>query len=173
MEPESWAVADEKCDEIAGLIDGLFESDQLKPVRDKLNELNALLNKRYSLNLTCVLDVFDSEREHALPLLRTGLSTTPEGEVYRTWNDSSSQRYVVDGNMQVVPHDCCPKCWGQWDFKWMHPACEQCDAELGKNCKILLDSDVCPNCEKGKVSVVRPVCEKCGFSVDPSWVVWG
>jgi hypothetical protein len=55
----------------------------------------------------------------------------------------------------------------------MHRPCTHCDAVLGENCKILLDSDVCPHCEKGKISAQTPRCEECGFEVDPSCVVWG
>jgi hypothetical protein len=37
----------------------------------------------------------------------------------------------------------------------MNPACDHCDAVLGKNGKIMPDPDVCLNCEKGKVSMVK------------------
>jgi hypothetical protein len=44
------------------------------------------------------------------------------------------------------------------------------DAELGGNCRILLDTDIFPHCEKGNVSMMQP---KCGFQVEPNPVVWG
>lgn len=83
------------------------------------------------------------------------------------------QRYVVKEGIQVVPHDRCPTCWQVWDFKWSNPSCPHCDTTLGENCKILLDSDVCPFCEDGKVSMAKPRCNKCGHEIDPKTVVWG
>jgi WD domain, G-beta repeat len=123
--------------------------------------------------LNCAVEVFDQQQERALPLLNTGLSTSEGAEPHRVWGDSTPQRYVVDGQIQVVPHDRCPKCWEAWDFKWEHRKCLHCDTELGKNCKVLLDSDVCPHCEEGKVTATKPRCSTCGFQVDPALVVWG
>jgi hypothetical protein len=117
--------------------------------------------------------VFDQEQERSLPLLNTGLATNEGKEPYRTWGDSSPERYVVDAGIQVVPHDRCPKCWKEWDFKFQHPSCPHCGTTLGQNCKILLDTDQCPHCQEGKVTVAKPRCDKCGFVVDPRTVVWG
>ncbi|MEK6235548.1 MAG: hypothetical protein N2C14_12640, partial [Planctomycetales bacterium] len=69
--------------------------------------------------------------------------------------------------------DRCPKCWETWDFKWDNPACSHCDAELGENCKILLDNDVCPNCEKGKVSLDNPQCDQCAHEANTRFIEWG
>jgi hypothetical protein len=55
----------------------------------------------------------------------------------------------------------------------MHKSCSHCDATLGDNCKLLLDTDVCPHCENGKLSMVDPKCDKCDFEIDPSLVTWG
>ncbi len=44
---------------------------------------------------------------------------------------------------------------------------------MGKEIKLLLDSDVCPFCGDGTVTVSKPVCNQCGFKIDPSTVVWG
>jgi len=125
------------------------------------------------VNFTLLVDVFDSERENSLPLLSNGLSTLDGQEPFRTYADSSLHRYIIDGAIQVVPHDRCPKCWEVWDFKLQNPECGSCDAEMGKNCKLLLDSDVCPRCEEGKITASQPECSKCGFEVDPSFVTWG
>jgi hypothetical protein len=38
---------------------------------------------------------------------------------------------------------------------------------------MLLDSDVCPFCEEGKVTARKPRCTNCGFQVDGSLVAWG
>ena len=29
------------------------------------------------------------------------------------WGDSTPQRYIVEGEMAIVPHDYCPTCWGR------------------------------------------------------------
>jgi hypothetical protein len=39
--------------------------------------------------------------------------------------------------------------------------------------KILLDTDVYPNCDEGEVSVSHPRCRKCGSEVELSQVTWG
>ena len=75
--------------------------------------------------------------------------------------------------MLIVPHDYCPKCWDRWDFKWKNPSCGHCGATLGKEVKILLDTDICPYCELGNVTAAKPTCDRCGYQVDSSAVVWG
>jgi hypothetical protein len=103
----------------------------------------------------------------------TGLCSTDEGPPFRAWGDSSPQRYLVSGEIQVVPHNHCPKCWEIWDFKFENRTCQHCGTTLGQGCKVLLDSDVCPSCEKGSVSMSAPVCDKCGYQVDVSLIAWG
>jgi ribosomal protein L32 len=173
VNPSTFGVVDKFVDEIAEAVDGILNSEQLAGVRKALEELGKAIGPRYSANLTVIVDVFDREREKAMPLLNTGLSTTDDGPPFRTWGDSSPQRYVVEGDIQVVPHDRCPKCWEYWDFKLEHRSCSHCGTTLGQDCKILLDSDVCPHCENGKVSMTKPVCNDCGFKVDLSVVTWG
>jgi hypothetical protein len=38
---------------------------------------------------------------------------------------------------------------------------------------MLVDTDVCPFCEEGTVSLTNPACAKCGQEIDPDLVVWG
>lgn len=177
MDQEAWKITDDAVEQIAENLDQLFDSPAMADIQRRLGDLELKLGSRFSISLNCVVDLSDRDTErqrgHALRLLNTGLSTSENGEVFRTWGDSSPHRYVMDGEIHVVPHDHCPKCWGEWDFKWMHRSCAHCDAVLGKNCKVLLDSDVCPHCEQGKVSAQKRRCEQCGFEVDTSCVVWG
>jgi hypothetical protein len=172
MDRPEFDAAQPHLDKIAELLDKAFESD-LVPLRDALAALGKELGSRYSVALECTASVFDGERERGLRMLTTGLATSDEGDPYRTWGDSTAARYVVDGEIQVVPHDCCPKCWETWDFKIKKRSCQNCGATLGENVKILLDTDVCPSCEEGKVSMATPTCDKCGFEVDSELVVWG
>ena len=159
--------------EISDLVDQALISDELDELRKGRVRLSEVLGSRYSVGLNITLDVFDHEQERSIPLLNTGLSCSGDQEPYRTWGDSTLQRYVVDGQIQVVPHDRCPKCWETWDFKLIHKSCSDRGATLGENCKLLLDSDVCPHCEKGTISMAKSKCDQCGFEVDPRLVTWG
>lgn len=75
--------------------------------------------------------------------------------------------------MTVVPHDRCPCCWAAWDFKDLHPECSGCGARLGSEVKFLIDSNVCPHCEKGTVTPADPKCSDCDFEMNPEHVAWG
>lgn len=173
MDPEIFEAADPLVEKIADLVDSALVSDQLANLGQILDEIGKVVGPRYSANLTVIVDLFDREREKAIPLLNTGLSTSDNKPPYRTWGDSTPQRYLLNGEIQVVPHDYCPKCLEIWDFKFEHRTCEHCGTSLGQSCKILLDSDVCPHCEAGTVSMTNPVCDNCGYQVDLSLVAWG
>jgi hypothetical protein len=172
MDQSTFDAADPLLEETAVLVDQALTSDQLATLRHSLVQLSKAIGERYSVSLNVIVEVFDRERVAALPVLTTGLSTSDGGEPFQTWG-ASPQRYIVDGQIQVVPHDRCPKCWEAWAFKYQNLGCPHCDATLGGNCKILLDSDECPNCELGSVSLSNQTCDKCGFHADPSIVVWG
>jgi hypothetical protein len=177
MDQDRWKLVDEGIDQLAENLEQLLDSAATADLKKLLGNLQVKLGKRFGISLTCSVELSDRDadlqREHVLRLLNTGIATCENGELYRTWGDSTPHRYVVDGEIHVVPHDQCPKCWGDWDFKWTHRSCSHCDAALGKNCKILLDSDICPHCEEGKVTAREPQCERCGFAVDLSCVAWG
>jgi hypothetical protein len=96
-----------------------------------LARLSEKVGPRRSANLNVSVDVFDAERSNALPLLNVGLSTSKKNAPHKTYGDSTPQKYVVEGEIQVVPHDRCPKCYGVWDFKLTHPGCSGCGATLG------------------------------------------
>ena len=138
-----------------------------------LQKLSAELSDHYELLLKVEFQVFDTERTATLPLVSEAISVSSGQEPLLASADSTIHRYVVEGAIRQVPHDYCPKCWGQWDFKLLHQECPNCGCKLGKEVKILLDSDVCPHCENGKVSTSKPKCKECGFEVDPDLVVWG
>jgi len=75
--------------------------------------------------------------------------------------------------MCIVPEEFCPHCWGEWMFKFKHTQCSNCEYELGKQVKYLLDNDICPMCQAGKVTMNEPVCDDCGYKVEKEKVVWG
>lgn len=172
MDKTTFETADPIVDKIADSVTEILES-QTEKLRVLLTELNKVIGDRYVVSLDAKVEVFDRDEQRSMPLLQTGLSGFDGEKPYQTWADSTPQRYIVDGEMSVVPHDRCPKCWEVWDFKFKHPTCEHCGATMGKEVKLLLDTDLCPFCGKGKVSLDKPVCDQCGFKVDPEAVVWG
>lgn len=173
MDQNTWEIIDPVLDELAEEIERLLTSDEASKIRELLSKLSEKAPAQTTTELNCVISIFDSRREVALPLLNMGFGVSEFGEVYPTSGDSSPHRYVVDGEIQVVPHDICPKCYREWDFKFENPHCLHCDSELGVNCWALLDSDVCPSCENGKISAASPKCESCGYAVNPKFVRWG
>jgi hypothetical protein len=173
MDRSTFEAADLVVDEIADKLDELLGSDDFAAIRVLLARLSEKVGPRYSANLHVSVEVFDAERSNALPLLNLGLSASEGKSPYKTYGDPTPQKYVVDGEIQVVPHDRCPKCYGVWDFKLDHPSWSECGATMGREVKLLLDTDVCPFCEEGTVSLTNPSCAKCGQAINPDHVVWG
>jgi hypothetical protein len=173
LDRSTFEAIDPHVDEAAEIIDEILDSDAVAKLRTVLIELTKKLGDRYSFSLAVNLEIYDPEREEVLPVLKMGLAGSESVEPYKATGDSSTQKYVVDGNMQIVPNDYCPKCWGIWDFKPDNRECRTCGAILGEDVKILLDSDICPHCEKGTVTVSSPMCGDCGHEVDLSIVTWG
>ena len=173
MDKTTFDIADPIVDKIAEAATELLDSPETEKLQSLLSKLNKAIGDRYSVSLDLNVSVFDVEKERCLPLLQTGLAGFDGDEPFRAHGDSTAQRYIADGDMVVVPHDRCPICWEAWDFKFLHPACPHCEAELGNNVKVLLDTGVCPNCEDGEVSVSQLTCPKCDYKVDPSFITWG
>lgn len=173
MEKHEFEQVDPLVDDIAEEVDGLIEGDALANIKTKLAEISRILGEPYSVTLDINLEVFDCDRKMSLPLLRTGLSTDNGSPARQCWGDSSPHRYVVHGQLSIVPHDHCPDCWSVWDFKELHPTCPSCGVTLGEQVKWLLDNDMCPNCEEGTVTAAAPTCTKCGHEVNPAYIVWG
>ncbi len=169
-------LADRANEEIARVLT-LPACNELKTV---IQEIAENLPEECSVSLDITLNIFDSDRGNVLPLLTTGLSISRQEGPYVTHGDCSPCRYLVDGEICVVPHDRCPNCWACWDFKIGGPGsqkephpCPDCGYEMGKEVRLMLDDDKCPHCEKGKISMRDPTCERCGFAIDPGFVAWG
>jgi hypothetical protein len=109
MDPQTFETADHLVDVVADAIDDYFESPEAAKIRGFLVKMAEALGDRFSVEFTCTVHVFDRAKERTLPLLSTGLSTGEDQAPYRTWNDSTPQRYLIDGEIQVVPHDRCPR----------------------------------------------------------------
>lgn len=153
--------------------EGWLDSPAAAELKRALQEASAKLPPGMSLTFDCVLHVFDANRERQVRLLETGITTSGGDSPYRCAGDSTMQRYLAGGEICELPHDHCPVCWGIWDFKDRHRTCPTCGVTLGEDVRFLLDSDVCPHCEKGHVTADSPACEQCGYEVDPSTVSWG
>lgn len=172
MDKETYENVDPLVDDIAEQVSELIDGDQLTVIKAKLAEICDCLPQDFSVSLDLNLRITDPEGL-TLPLLQTGMTSFDGNEPSQGWGDSTPQRYVVFGDIVVVPHDHCPQCWAEWGFKERNPKCPGCRLQLGKDVKILLDSDVCPHCEKGTVSSASPVCTRCGFIVNLDYIVWG
>lgn len=172
MTPEQSKTIDPLLDTIADQLGEWIESNASAEIRQTLAKLSEQLDG-LSISLDMTIGVFDPEREGTLPLLQTGLSSVEGKPPYQTYADSTPMRYLANGEMTVVPHDRCPCCWAAWDFKDLHPTCPGCAARLGYEVKFLIDSNVCPHCEKGMVTPANPKCNECDFEVNPENVAWG
>ncbi len=161
---------------LAGLVNDTFGELHKKGAFDeflaRMMQVVSELPEGYSISFDIQMNVFDFERESTLALLNTGLNVSRGREPYRHRADCSPQKYLVDGEICMVPSEYCPHCWGIWDFKFMHPVCPECGYELGREVKYLLDNDKCPHCHKGTVTAKKPKCRECGFKVDRKKVAW-
>ena len=173
MNKQEFEMVDAFADCANNKIDELHENKQLEEVLNKLHETARQLPSRYSISIDIKVNIFDSEKEAQISILNTGFNAHSNEKPYRYYGDSSIQKYFVEGEISVVPHNYCPHCWGEWDFKFRHPVCPECNCELGKQVKYLLDDDICPMCQKGTVKIDNPICNECGFEVDAQKVVWG
>ena len=170
MDADTFNAVQPFLDKIAELAEKQFSTDELLSVVTKFANV---LGNHQVVSVSLVVDVLDEDKETSIPLLTTGLSAFKGKLPYRSWGDSSPQRYVVEDGIKVVPSDYCPQCWHQWDFKLQNTSCPNCGVTMGDKCKLLLDSDECPWCNEGKVTVAKPKCNKCGHEVDRHKVVWG
>lgn len=180
MKDNLWRQLEPLADQADEEIERFLTSPQANGLKAIIQKAAATLPEGYSVSLDIRLNVFDPERHDALPLLTTGLAAAGQDEPYVAHGDSTPCRYSVDGNICEVPHDRCPHCWANWDFKIGHPvategmhACPGCGYELGKEVKLMLDNDKCPHCEEGKLSMDDTTCSKCGMTIDPGLIAWG
>lgn len=160
-------------DQLNSRCDEWFDSPAMVEFKKLLQRASALLPDSYSLELSVELRVLDEPRRGFVRMLTAGLGCNAGQPPFRCSGDSTPQRYIVDGELCEIPHDYCPRCWGDWDFKFDNPQCPDCGCRLGPDLKILLDRDTCPRCEKATVSFHKPTCPRCGFFVNPEYVSWG
>jgi hypothetical protein len=173
MKEKEFRRLQELADSLFAELDKLDEAGAWKKALQAMEMTAADLPKPHSISFKFTLSVFDTDRDKEMTVLSAGFACSSEGKPFDATGDSTIHRYVVDGEICQVPHDYCPRCWGIWDFKFRIEECPECAAILGEDVKLLLDTDVCPYCESGKVTINDPVCSECGYEVDPRKIVWG
>jgi len=111
MDKETFETIDPILGGVAEVANELLESAATEKLRSLLIELNNTLGSRYLVSLHLNVTVFDAEKERCLPVLQSGFTGFDRDKPYQAVSGSSPQRYIVDGEMLVVPHDRCPRCW--------------------------------------------------------------
>ena len=164
---------DELAEMVSNKVHKLYEDGTFSEISKKIKDISKDIEDDYSISVDFQVNVFDTSKEKSLRILTIGICSSGNNEPYLAYGDATRCRYLVDGHIKKVPHDFCPNCWEVWDFKLRNHICPGCGYEMGNQIKLLLDTDVCPNCEKGKVSIEKTQCDDCGFVVDRNMVNWG
>jgi hypothetical protein len=173
MKDSEFKLLEPIADLINDRFDELHKAGAFDEVLLKIKTAIRQLPDTYSVSLDIRMHVFDMARENGINLLNTGINCQKGNEPYRHYADSAPQKYLVDGDICNVLDDYCPHCWGEWGFKFRNPTCPECGYRLGEEVKYVLDDDTCPYCGDGKITMDKPICDKCGFEVDGKKVVWG
>ena len=173
MQAKEFDKLDELADMVNKKIHKLYEDGEFLEITKKIKEVTQAIEKAYSITVDFQVNAFDSKKEKSIRALTIGISSSGDQDPFLAYGDSTPERYLVSGNIKKVPHDFCPSCWGAWDFKLQNHTCPECGIEMGKDIKLLLDTDTCPNCEDGRISLNKTKCVKCGFEVDKNMVNWG
>lgn len=173
MDVQTYDLTHELADLLFTELQRLYGEQRLTKVEDKLKEISANLPKGYSLTVNFSVEVFDENRDKSLKTTDGGITCMDGDRPYLSTSESSAAKYIVDGELMKVPHDHCPNCWSRWSFKSRIRECRECGYRMGKEIKLLLDTNVCPHCENSPISVHNPQCEKCGYVADQNIVSWG
>ena len=173
MDADQFDKIDELADDVYDKFDELHKKGIFADIETKMKEICSHLKEGDSISVNFDVEVFSAEKEQTITLIKRGLACSRDQETHLVRSGSTAHRYIVNGQIVKLPHDSCPNCWGEWDFKLLHTTCLSCEYTMGKEIKLLLDTDVCPNCEKGKVSRSNPKCEKCGVALDSGMINWG
>jgi len=172
MQDDQFKLLDPIGDDIHDKFQQLLEKGEFDGILQRLREAAEELPDSYSVSFDVQLNVYDADRDRSMQLLDTGMNTD-KADQYRVSADTEPQKYLVHGQMCIVPEDYCPKCWGQWAFKLKNIQCPECGIRLGREIRLLIDDDVCPWCKEGSVSVDSPKCDNCDYEVDERMVAWG
>lgn len=173
MNDEKFIEADKIADYLYGEFVKLHDAGHLNELKNILQNFSKNLSERYSISTHITLDIFDSEREKQINIFQTGFSCIGNDKPYQTNAGDAFNRYMVNGCIVELPDSYCPNCWSEWGFKKFGQSCKSCDLIFGREIKLLLDTNECPNCKKGTISLKNPYCDSCEFYADPNLVIWG
>ncbi|EMF80929.1 hypothetical protein LEP1GSC188_3106 [Leptospira weilii serovar Topaz str. LT2116] len=173
MNNEKFLEVSEISDKLDDFFVTLDESKKLDFIKDAFLKFSENLQERYSITCNLTLEIFDVEREQIIKISEVGISCNGGERPYVVRAGDSFVRYLAKGNIVEIPHSYCPVCWAEWDFKRKDQNCPKCDSKYGMEIKLLIDSNHCPQCSEGIVSLEEPYCKKCEFYADPEIVVWG
>ncbi len=173
MDVQTYDRTQELADLLLSELQRLHREKGLGKIEEKLKQISGSLPKGYSITLNFSVEVFDENREKSLKTGDAGLTCLEGDRPYLSTSESSPAKYIVDGELMKVPHDHCPNCWSRWSFKSRVKECRECGYRMGREIKLLLDTNVCPHCENSPISLHHPQCERCGYVADQSIVSWG
>lgn len=175
MDPEKFSKIGPFAEDLAVFLEDMItdDTDEAKQIRYSLQEISSAFGKGVPVTLSITVCADSHAERRMLPLVQLALLCEDGSSPRLLVEDGSPQRFLLAGAIQVVPRSQCPSCWGRWTEKFENPSCPHCATKLGKGCKVLLDSDQCPRCGFGNVTMEEPVCDDCGYEVDVSKVSWG
>jgi len=154
-------------------IQKLQMAGHLNAFESQVQNLLSELPDSCSITLNMSVEVYDENRDRNLKALTTGVVWEKGRLPYRVDGGLTPTKYLVDGIMMKVPHDHCPHCWSRWPLKSRIKECPECNYRMGEEVKLLVDTNVCPRCEEGEISLHQPECGNCGFVAEKNLVVWG
>jgi Zn-finger nucleic acid-binding protein len=174
MENEKFLKLDKIADDVHDKFKKLNELGEFDEIKEKIQEVLKSIPEKYSIDLGLSLAIHDLERIKTIDIYSIGLTGIgQEPKMFEYGDGYQFNRYLSNGNIVEIPHSYCPNCWGDWDFKSPGDSCPDCNVTFGKEVKLLLDSNECPNCENGKVSQTNPYCDSCDFEASDDIVIWG
>lgn len=171
MNPNTARNIDALADKAHDFFEKVKASDAFKALVTEMKDLGQDSNEFVSLGLE--LKLFNNDKEGLLEIYSSGMQSNGEGDPSPYQGGEAFEKFLLHGDIQVVPNGKCPQCYQAWDFKSSSNSCSNCAIELGQKLKYMIDSDQCPNCEDGKVTRNQPSCTKCDYVADPKVVTWG
>ncbi|WP_061245517.1 hypothetical protein [Leptospira interrogans] len=173
MNNEKFLEVNSISEKVDDFFDTLDQSGKLDFIKVALQKFSENLQEQYSITFNLTLDIFDATREQAIKISEVGISCNGGEQPYFVRAGDTFNRYLAKGNIVEIPHSYCPVCWAEWDFKRKNQSCSKCDSIFGTDIKLLIDSNHCPQCSDGSISLEEPYCNQCEFYADPDIVVWG
>lgn len=174
MDSNGFESVEHAIDRVNAVVYGMIDRDspEMRAIRESITELSRMLGGERSASISLRLTISDRLQARVLPIDVLTFASDRGEDAYDATEESSPQRYRVQGAEYVVPRDRCPRCWQSWTHKFQNPECPGCRLRLGTDCMVIVDDDQCPQCEDGILSVDAPVCDECGFAMGAESVEW-